>query len=137
MRKIATVPIVAGIALVTLAAFVSTERPAVQLIHSDDCSTVELWQEDLAAHGFDIQPTLIDELTLSEQRAMRLLPDEMRDCKMASIAGYHVIGDVSADDIIHLLRRKPLDVLAIAHDSISDETVALHHDGTLERKTDG
>lgn len=137
MRKITLIPVVVGIALMGITAFVGTARPTADLTYSENCTNVDRWKADLTAEGFDIRPFAVSDLTLSEQQAMMSLPEPLRDCKMVSIAGYHVIGDVSSGDIITLLRRKPIDVIAIARDTATSETVALHHDGTIERRTGG
>ncbi|MHC8492981.1 hypothetical protein ACTU44_09735 [Thalassospira sp. SM2505] len=134
MRPISFVPILAGIALLGLTAFVGTARPTIELSYSANCKNVDGWKESLMAEGFDIELSPVNELTLSEQQAMMSLPEPMRDCKIASVAGYHVIGDVASGDIVTLLRRKPLDVVALAQDKATLETVALHYDGTVERR---
>lgn len=137
MRTISLVPIAAGIVLLGLTALVGTVRPTAELSYSETCKNVDSWKESLMAEGFDIRPFTVSDLTLSEQQAMMSLPESLRDCKMASISGYHVIGEVASGDIVTLLRRKPINVVAIARDNATQETVALHQDGTIERRTGG
>ncbi|OSQ48005.1 DUF411 domain-containing protein [Thalassospira alkalitolerans] len=134
MRLIAFASLLASLALIGLVAFGGISRPTFELSYTADCKNTAPWQSNLTAEGFDIRATQVDNLSLSEQRAMMIAPAPMRDCMMGRVAGYHVIGDIPANDIITLLRRKPADVIALARDDQTRETVAIHHDGSIERR---
>lgn len=133
MRPIALTTVLAGIALIGLTAFVGTSRPTLELSYTADCRNSAYWQSRLVAEGFDVRAAQVSNLSLSEQQAMMTTPASMRDCKIGRVAGYSVIGEVASGDIVTLLRRKPADVIALARDNQTDETVAIHYDGSVER----
>lgn len=133
MRPIALATVLAGVALIGLTAFVGTSRPTLELSYTADCQNSADWQSLLEAEGFDVRAAQVNNLSLSEQQAMMITPASMRDCKIGRVAGYSVIGEVLSGDIVTLLRRKPADVIALARDDQTDETVAIHYDGSVER----
>ncbi|HBS21645.1 MAG TPA: hypothetical protein DD982_03840 [Thalassospira sp.] len=134
MKPIALSTILAGIALIGLTAFVGTSRPTLELSYTNDCQDSTDWQNRLKAEGFDVRAAQVSNLSLSEQQAMMITPAPMRDCKIGRVAGYSVIGEVPSGDIVTLLRRKPADVIALALDGPAQETVAIHYDGSVERR---
>ncbi len=106
----------------------------LELSYTNDCQDSTDWQSRLEADGFDVRAAQVSNLSLSEQHAMMVTPAAMRDCKIGRVAGYSVIGEVPSGDIVTLLRRKPADVIALALDGPAHETVAIHYDGSVERR---
>ncbi|MFH1804777.1 MAG: hypothetical protein ABID63_07815 [Pseudomonadota bacterium] len=131
MRPLALLPVTIALAGAAFAAFVATAQPKIILYETGDCTPDENWVSGLQAEGFDVRRELVAD-TNGLQDTLRV-PTDLRDCRVAQVAGYSLIGTIPASDTINLLRKKPGDVIALALDPDGQGIVALHHDGSVER----
>lgn len=80
--------------------------PVVEVFRNPSCGCCGAWAEHLQAAGFDVKITAVEDTSVVRKR--HGLPDRLRSCHTAVVAGYVVEGHVPANDIKKLLAMRPL-----------------------------
>jgi len=77
----------------------------VTVYRTPTCGCCSKWIQHLKSAGFDVDDHVIDNLDAAPGRAR--IPEPLRSCHTATVAGFAVEGHVPADVIKDLLKRKP------------------------------
>lgn len=80
--------------------------PVVEVFRNPSCGCCGAWAEHLQAAGFDVKITAVEDTSVVRKR--HGLPERLRSCHTAVVAGYVVEGHVPANDIKKLLAMRPL-----------------------------
>ncbi|MGH9202047.1 MAG: DUF411 domain-containing protein [Vicinamibacterales bacterium] len=98
-------------AAVAAAAAQRQASTVVEVYKTPTCGCCALWVEHLRADGFAVRVTDMDDLT--EMKASRKVPAQVRSCHTALVGGYVLEGHVPVADVRRLLKEKPA-VLGLA-----------------------
>ena len=79
--------------------------PLVQVVKSPSCGCCNGWVAHLRRAGFQVRVSDVADVTPTARRLG--VPDDLRSCHTASVAGYAIEGHVPAADIRRLLRERP------------------------------
>lgn len=77
----------------------------VRMVKSPTCGCCGLWADHLRAEGFACEVQELDDLTPLKDRLG--IPEELRSCHTATLAGYVVEGHVPAIALRRLLAERP------------------------------
>jgi hypothetical protein len=77
----------------------------IEVVKSPYCGCCGQWVEYLRAEGFEVKVVEAEDVTPAAAQAG--VPDDLRSCHTATIAGYAVEGHVPAADIRRLLAERP------------------------------
>lgn len=94
------------LALVPAAACARPARAArLDIYKSPYCGCCTAWVDHVKAAGFDVHVVETDDVSPVARKLG--VPDELRSCHTAQVAGYFIEGHVPAADIHRLLRDRP------------------------------
>ena len=79
--------------------------PTVRVYRSPSCGCCGGWVDHLRGAGFEVAVEMMDDVTPVAQRLG--VPEDMRSCHTAEVAGYFVEGHVPAADVRRLVRERP------------------------------
>lgn len=77
----------------------------IEVVKSPYCGCCGHWVEYLRAEGFDVHVIEAEDVTPVARAAD--VPDDLRSCHIATIAGYAIEGHVPTSDIRRLLAERP------------------------------
>ena len=77
----------------------------IEVVKSPYCGCCTHWVDYLRAEGFDVRVVDTEDVTPAARQAG--VPDDLRSCHTATVAGYAVEGHVPAADIRKLLEERP------------------------------
>jgi hypothetical protein len=106
---IALVLVLGGVGYLGLASAQRSQTAAaaatVEVYKSPTCGCCSKWVEHLQAHGFTVNTTNVDDLSLI--KAKYGVPGAVESCHTALVGGYVVEGHVPAADVQKLLKDRP------------------------------
>jgi hypothetical protein len=98
----------------SVACSAAAAKPAPMTVHKDpNCGCCTAWAERMGATGRFV-PTLVDEADMANLKLGFRVPPELASCHTTEVAGYVIEGHVPADDVIRLLKDKPVGVIGLA-----------------------
>ena len=83
-----------------------SDLPIVQVYKSPTCGCCSKWVSHLEANGFTVEATDVNDINLIKSSFG--IPPALASCHTAVIGDYLVEGHVSAEDIVQLLKQKPV-----------------------------
>jgi hypothetical protein len=83
----------------------ASERPEIIVYKSPYCGCCAGWIDYIVAHGYSVTTRDIEDP--SPVKKLAGVPEELRSCHTASIAGYTLEGHVPAQAIHRLLKEQP------------------------------
>lgn len=95
--------IFAALALAACAQLAAAQ--VVEVAKTASCGCCAAWVAHLRAAGFEVRVTDVADVTPTARRLG--VPDHLRSCHSASVAGYAIEGHVPAADIRRLLAERP------------------------------
>ena len=97
-----------------LAGCSGADRPVAMIVHRDPgCGCCHAWASALQRSGrFDV--SVVDENDMSAIKQRNGVPSELVSCHTAAAAGYVIEGHVPAQDILRLLRERPVAIKGLA-----------------------
>jgi hypothetical protein len=81
------------------------KAPLVTVYRTATCGCCSKWIQHLKSAGFEVDDHVIDKVDDAPLRAR--VPEPLRSCHTATVAGFAIEGHVPADVIKDLLKRKP------------------------------
>jgi hypothetical protein len=89
----------------TTSATRSNTASIVRVTKPESCSCCKPWVKYLEANGFKVEVTELADLAATKKSLG--IPDHLKSCHTAEVAGYVIEGHVSASDIRVLLAKRP------------------------------
>ncbi len=83
-----------------------SDLPIVRVYKSPTCGCCSKWVSHLEANGFTVEATDVNDINLIKSSFG--IPPALASCHTAVIGDYLVEGHVSAEDIVQLLKQKPV-----------------------------
>jgi len=83
-----------------------SDLPIVQVYKSPTCGCCSKWVSHLEANGFTVEATDVNDINLIKSSFG--IPPALASCHTAVVGDYLVEGHVSAEDIVQLLKLKPV-----------------------------
>ncbi|MCF8150850.1 MAG: DUF411 domain-containing protein [Burkholderiaceae bacterium] len=111
MLSVRRITILCVLLLASLQAALAAEKPglpAVVLYAPSPCLSCIDWADHLRKNGFEV--TMMETLSANMPRLKRWLnvPSELESVHTATVAGYFIEGHVPAEDILLLLKERPV-----------------------------
>ncbi len=106
----------------------------VTVYKEKDCDCCAKWAAHLRKAGFPVKVVEVADVTPTNAKLG--VPESLRTCHTATVAGYVVVGHVPAADIHKLLTGKPKNVLGIAAPGMPMGSPGMEEDGTKKDKFD-
>ncbi len=85
---------------------VLSDLPIVQVYKSPTCGCCSKWVSHLEANGFTVEATDVNDINLI--KGSYGIPPALASCHTAVVGDYLVEGHVPAEDIVQLLKQKPV-----------------------------
>lgn len=101
MRK----KVLTALAPLALLACGQAAAATVEVVKSPYCGCCTQWVEHLREHGLKVKVTETENVAPVAERLG--VPEDLRSCHSASVAGYAIEGHVPAGDIRKLLQERP------------------------------
>jgi hypothetical protein len=127
MNPFRRISIFAALALAACAQLAAAQ--VIEVAKSPTCGCCTAWVDHLRAAGFEVRVTDVADLTPTARRLG--VPDHLRSCHTASIAGYAIEGHVPAADIRRLLAERP-DAAGLAVPGMPMGSPGMEHGGMRE-----
>jgi len=83
-----------------------SDLPIVQVYKSPTCGCCSKWVSHLEANGFTVEATDVNDINLIKRSYG--IPPALASCHTAVVGDYLVEGHVPAEDIVQLLKQKPV-----------------------------
>ena len=83
-----------------------SDLPIVQVYKSPTCGCCSKWVSHLEANGFTVEATDVNDINLIKSSFG--IPPALASCHTAVVGDYLVEGHVPAEDIVQLLKQKPV-----------------------------
>ncbi len=111
MLSVRRIAILCALLLASLQAALAAEKPglpAVVVYAPSPCLSCIDWADHLRKNGFEV--TMMETLSANMPRLKRWLnvPSELESVHTATVAGYFIEGHVPAEDILLLLKERPV-----------------------------
>lgn len=106
-RHLLAAGLLAGIGTLANPLWAANAKPRVQVWKDPHCGCCQDWVRHLEQSGFQVN---VHSTGNTEARKRLGMPDVLGSCHTAEIAGYAIEGHVPAQDIVRLLRDKPVAV---------------------------
>jgi hypothetical protein len=93
-----------------------------------DCNCCGKWAEHLRKAGFPVKVVQVADVTPTNVKLG--VPEKLRTCHTATVAGYVVVGHVPADVIHKLLAEKPKNIIGISAPGMPMGSPGMEEDGS-------
>lgn len=106
-RQLLAAGLVAGVSTLVSPLWAASAKPLVQVWKDPNCGCCQDWVIHLEKTGFQVK---VHSTGNTEARKRLGIPEALGSCHTAEVAGYAIEGHVPAQDIVRLLRDKPVAV---------------------------